>query len=113
MTHELKIWKNYFNDILFKGKRFEVRKAERGFQVGDILTLREYNPIIGKYSGAEIKVKVNYIWKVNQDILPVSEPYVIMQFDVINYNHVGFLRSLLSAFKESEGFNEIEGKWWK
>ncbi len=43
MIHELKSWIEYFTDVRSGAKRFEVRKADRDFQVNDMLLLREYD----------------------------------------------------------------------
>jgi len=40
-VHELKTWSAYFNEVLMGRKTFEVRKNDRDFKVGDILTLVE------------------------------------------------------------------------
>lgn len=42
--HELKILPEYFEKVLDGSKTFELRKDDRGFNVGDILILREYIP---------------------------------------------------------------------
>lgn len=55
MIHELKIICNFFNDILFSNKNFEIRKNDRDFKVNDILILKEYNPIEKKYTGCTAK----------------------------------------------------------
>ena len=53
--HELKIYKKYFNAILDGRKKFEIRRNDRGFQVGDNVILREWDNI--KYSGRTIYSK--------------------------------------------------------
>ena len=40
-VHKLKIESQYFNDILNNKKRFEIRKNDRGFKVGDRVHLIE------------------------------------------------------------------------
>ena len=40
--HELKIQPKYFTEVLYKRKNFELRKDDRNYQVGDLITLREY-----------------------------------------------------------------------
>lgn len=41
MIHELKIESKYFTDILKGIKKFEIRKNDRNYQVGDYLILKE------------------------------------------------------------------------
>lgn len=42
-THELKILTEYFHDVVEGKKKFELRKDDRNFQVGDFIILREWN----------------------------------------------------------------------
>jgi hypothetical protein len=44
MRHELKCWPPYFERLLDGSKTFEVRKDDRGYQTGDWLVLREWDP---------------------------------------------------------------------
>lgn len=60
-VHELKSWPDYFAPILDGSKNFEVRINDRGFNVGDIVRLREYDDRKGIYTGREIKKKITYI----------------------------------------------------
>jgi hypothetical protein len=43
-THELKCWPEPFQAILDGRRRFEFRRDDRGYAVGDILDLREWDP---------------------------------------------------------------------
>lgn len=58
-THELKIKPQYFKDVISGLKTFEVRKNDRNFEVGDIITLREFEN--GKFTGKSINVEIVYI----------------------------------------------------
>lgn len=60
VTHELKTWREPFEAILSGAKNYEIRKDDRRFQVGDLLLLREYEPIPGAYTGRELRVRVTY-----------------------------------------------------
>lgn len=69
-THELKSWPEQFEAISNETKRFELRFNDRGFEVGDILYLREWQPAenglvarndAGSYTGRELKCTVEYI----------------------------------------------------
>jgi len=44
MHHFLKIWPQYFYHVKRGTKTFEIRNNDRGFQQGDTVTLREWNP---------------------------------------------------------------------
>ncbi len=66
--HSLKTWPEFFQAIERGDKTFEVRKNDRGFQRGDTLFLREWDPNKslpghgpGKYTGNEFVVKVTYV----------------------------------------------------
>jgi hypothetical protein len=60
-VHELKTLPLYFNEIVCGRKRFEVRKDDRGFHVGDTLVLREWIESPPVYSGRESRWTVGYI----------------------------------------------------
>ncbi|MBX8942005.1 DUF3850 domain-containing protein [Enterococcus faecalis] len=57
--HELKILPEYFTAVASGIKRFEIRKNDRGYNVGDILRLNEYEN--GKYTGNVHVVEITYI----------------------------------------------------
>ena len=49
--HELKTWPQYFAAVRLGKKRFEIRRNDRDFAVGDILVLREFDPESQAYTG--------------------------------------------------------------
>ncbi|WP_461632044.1 ASCH/PUA domain-containing protein [Labilibaculum euxinus] len=61
MKHLLKILPEYFEEVVKGTKTFEVRKNDRGFEVGDILILAEYSISIQSFTGRVIEKKVTYI----------------------------------------------------
>lgn len=61
MTHELKIWPEYFVAVERGNKCFELRKDDREFQVGDYIKLREYDPREQRYTGEARTRRVFYI----------------------------------------------------
>jgi hypothetical protein len=73
-VHELKCWPVYFQDVRAGRKNFEVRENDRGFRVGDVLRLREWDPSRG-YSGEEERRVVTYILESG---LFVAEGYVVL-----------------------------------
>lgn len=58
--HHLKAWPEYFEPVRVGHKTFEARKNDRGYRVGDILHLREFDEFAG-YTGRELHRVVIYI----------------------------------------------------
>lgn len=58
-THELKLWTDFFEDTY--RKPFELRRNDRGFQVGDRLHLREWDKDAQAYTGRECMREVLYV----------------------------------------------------
>lgn len=81
MTHELKIWPEYFSAVREGIKTFEYRLNDRNYQVGDILVLKEYLSESKEYTGREVSVVITYI-------LPVKDNYVIMSVKLMKENGI-------------------------
>lgn len=67
--HELKTLQPHFDAIELREKRAELRRDDRGFEVGDTLVLREYDPQSG-YSGRSCKAKVTHILAGFEALVP-------------------------------------------
>lgn len=65
MDHELKTWPAFFQAIVDGRKPFEVRRNDRGFQAGDRLQLREWEPDKSStstaYTGRAVTALVTYV----------------------------------------------------
>ena len=66
--HELKAWPEPFFAVVVGAKCFEIRRDDRGFEVGDVVNLREYVPpnshlpgSPGAYTGREQSVLITYL----------------------------------------------------
>lgn len=59
--HTLKIWPDFFADVISGAKKYEIRKNDRGFKLGDELILQEWNPHTAKFSGRSCVVRVVHI----------------------------------------------------
>jgi hypothetical protein len=70
--HDLKSWPEYFKDVVRGLKTVELRQNDRGYQEGDLLCLREWQPAPpissgvspawgGRYTGRLVLVKVTHI----------------------------------------------------
>ena len=76
VIHELKILPQYYNDVIKGIKKFELRKDDRGYKVGDFILLKEYD---NKYTGREILLRVIYILR-NCETYGLKEGYCILGF---------------------------------
>lgn len=65
-VHVLKTWPEYFEAVADGRKTFEIRKDDRGFQVGDTLLLQEYVPNPEHYTGRNITSGITYITSFGQ-----------------------------------------------
>lgn len=76
-VHELKVWPEYFHSLLNGTKAFEVRKNDRDFQEGDILILREYDPIVDEYCvGEPLKKRITYV--LNGGSFGIEKGYCVL-----------------------------------
>lgn len=78
--HILKTWPKEFRSLAKGEKTFEVRKNDRGFNVGDILILREWCPKTKKYSGSICERQVIHILEGGQ--FGIEKEYVVMSLIV-------------------------------
>jgi Domain of unknown function (DUF3850) len=69
-VHELKSWPLFFQDVIWGRKRFEIRRADRKFEVEDMLELEEYNPATKTYTGARTRVLVTYVQRLESIGIP-------------------------------------------
>ena len=60
-AHELKTWPEYFTSIDLGLKNFEIRENDRGFDEGDLLVLKEWNPHTKAYTGRIITAVVTFL----------------------------------------------------
>ena len=73
--HDLKTWPQYYQATVAGKKRFEFRKNDRDFQVGDVLVLQEFDPENG-FTGEMESFRVTWILR---EFVP--QDYVIMQIE--------------------------------
>jgi len=78
MEHELKCWPEYFAKVDDGSKTFEVRKDDRGYKQGDILVLREWDPVFARYSGRSIHKRVTFILRGGS--FGIEAGHVVMAF---------------------------------
>lgn len=62
-THELKITNLQFDQLAIGKMRAQVRYNDRDFAAGDMLILKEWEPVIKKFTGRTLPAKVLHVWK--------------------------------------------------
>ena len=68
MTHELKIWPQYYCRVADGSKTFEVRNNDRGFQAGDKVALHEWCPKKNAYQFTDPLVfKIGYVLAIDSE----------------------------------------------
>jgi hypothetical protein len=85
IVHELKTWPEPFAAVLDGRKRYEIRKDDCGFAVGDVLHLREWVPgraAFGfddpaRYTGRSLRAHITYkseggTWGLPADVCVLS-----------------------------------------
>jgi hypothetical protein len=69
----LKTWPIYFAAVLDGSKTFELRRDDRGFTVGNVLRLEEWDPRTQEHTGRSVDVVVTYVaWA--HHLAPVGKP---------------------------------------
>lgn len=86
MIHQLKIESRFYDDIYVAGKRFEVRRDDRGYQVSDMLVMREIKN--GKLTGRIIYALVTYIHRNDVEYAFLADGYCILGIDIIRWCEV-------------------------
>lgn len=60
-THACKSWPHFFQAIKAGLKTHDLRYDDRGFKVGDLIELHEFDPFGGGFTGDTVTVRVTYI----------------------------------------------------
>ena len=62
VEHRVKSWPHLFQATLSGAKKHDLRRAtERDYRVGDLLTLREFDPRHGRFTGREMSLRITYV----------------------------------------------------
>ena len=97
LTHELRTWPNAYALMVTGAKTLEYRRDDRGFQAGDLLRLREYDPDTDTYSGREMTVKVTDVQRGPDWGIPVG--YAVMSVKTPTEAELGLALASESAAK--------------
>lgn len=87
LVHELKTWPVPFAAVLSGAKRAEMRRDDRGFEAGDLLVLREWDPQAcddgpSGYTGRKIEAIITHVLRDSQfGVVPGFVMLSILPFD--------------------------------
>lgn len=89
-THALKIWPTPFRDLQEGHLTFQVRQDDRDYRSGDVLVLKEFEPVEGeptmslhpegRFTGQEIRRQVNRVFR---NLPGVVAGYIVMTLSVV------------------------------
>lgn len=82
VEHTLKCWPRQFCAMDEGRKPWEFRKDDRGFKVGDILNLEEWDPGEKEYTDRDLRRRIVHI--VRGPSFGIPEGYVIMSLEEIS-----------------------------
>lgn len=89
VTHNLKIWPEYFSAVRDGLKRAELRWNDREYQAGDILDLCEWDPNEEAFTGDFISVTVTHVaelgqWMPGYVLLSFAPPAPVSDEDLLH-----------------------------
>lgn len=70
MTHDIKIWPEWFNMVIRRHKEFELRKAERPYAAGDTLRMKEFDPKTNTFTGRVGIARIQCVMSDMPGLLP-------------------------------------------
>jgi hypothetical protein len=80
MEHQLKIYPQFWRELVAGNKPFEVRRDDRRFKVGDTVSLREYDPTSGLTGAGPYIREITFIMR--HEDMPAGVPigYCVLGF---------------------------------
>ncbi len=70
IAHDVKSWVGFFEEINLGEAEYDDRVMDRDYQVGDIVRLHEFDPVIRKFTGRECDVEITKIENPVGDMHP-------------------------------------------
>jgi len=81
-THEVKTWREVFQDVWEHRKTFEVRRDDRGYKVGDLLVQREYDKDGRTWTGRQVRGRITY--KLAGGQFGIEPGFCVLALDTLN-----------------------------
>lgn len=83
-AHKLKTWPQYFRAVKDERKPFEVRKADRDYQVGDYLCLVEFDPTHDMLTGAYLYRRITYMLSSSDAPRGLIDGFVVLGLETVD-----------------------------
>lgn len=87
-VHELKIAPEYFGPVFDGIKTFEIRKNDRGYEIGDLIHLKEFDD--EAFTGKSVIMEITYTTTYNQEpgylVFAIKDPDFKVLNDIFGYN---------------------------
>lgn len=81
-THEVKTWREVFQDVWDHRKTFEVRRDDRDYKVGDLLIQREYDKDGRTWTGRRVRGRITY--KLAGGQFGIEPGFCVLSLDTLN-----------------------------
>ncbi len=114
IIHKLKCWPAMYQALLDGDKTFDVRRDDRNFQVGDVLSQREFDYNRQSYSGRQADYLVTYILRgKEQPHLGVGLDYVVLGVKPLDQDGVALIAKERKRQVKVERFIPERDAFWK
>lgn len=82
-VHNVKCWPPFAAQVARREKTFEIRRDDRGYAVGDMLRLDEWDPAIGQYTGRHVATRITGLWR-SDDFPggPIRPGFVVLSIEL-------------------------------
>lgn len=118
MIHHIKIWPRFYDEVAGGQKTSQLRRDDRNYNIGDQLTMEEYDPELEIYTGRTVRA---FVTDKITDCVGLIPEYCILSIKLPErpYTFVSGLagatsqqrKELLDGVKEkTEGTKEVGGK---
>jgi hypothetical protein len=81
-THVLKTWPEFFALVWAGYKTAELRRDDRGFQIGDRMELREYDPESRSYTGRKVVAEITHVVR-DAEMFGLMPGFAMLSFRII------------------------------
>lgn len=103
--HKIKCWPEFFGAIADGSKKFELRKDDRDYRVGDEITLCEWCPAEKQPTQRLLDLKITYILAGHAGLAP---GYVILSIAKKKEKGVEGAKIIENAIKQGKGNHGME-----